>query len=155
MPRLFSFSIGIAIITIILVPGAFAQGNCEINSGDLDSVRNVHNFENKKVGTIRLVARLGRSETDKELNIRRLYSVNAYLIAQGVARKDIVSEIESPSKDLGEVKVFVAGKLQAQIRAAKDADIPVGSCDNDAEDNKKFQLPRKSPTTKTSHQIIR
>jgi hypothetical protein len=58
------------------------------------------------------IARLGKGETSRELNRRRLYSVQAYLSKRaGVPEKSIVVGEGEPTAGYGRVELYAGGKF--------------------------------------------
>src|SRR5947207_6620966 len=60
-------------------PTTERPANCNSNSAQLDRVRNEAVPGIEKGEMIIVIGRLGKGETSRELNRRRLYSVQAYL----------------------------------------------------------------------------
>jgi len=114
--------------------------NCEGNSVRLSGLRDKwkesHLLNEKSV--VILIARLGKDEYDNQLNQRRLYTVSKYLnLANGI----VMGQGEK-TDGLGVVEIYINGVLAEGLTAEKCQDIRVGICDNDAEDNKRYQLPK-------------
>ena len=115
---------------------------CEGNSLRLDVVRNKSIEAGADKVTI-AIARLGRAERSQELNRRRLYTVRAYLTAMGLpSQRLITAEGERAQNGHGRVEVYVGGELVDVLAALRGNDLPVGICDDDVEDKKRYQLPR-------------
>ena len=87
-------------------------GNCNSNSAQLDRVRNEASSGVEKGEVIIAIARLGKGEGSRELNRRRLYSVQAYLSKRaGVPEKNIVVGEGQRAEGYGRVELYVGGKL--------------------------------------------
>lgn len=113
--------------------------NCELVTSKLDGIRNIFSNNNSEQMLI-LIATQGNSERSPLINKRRLYAVKKYLVAMGVTPERIITAQSDKSDRTGKVEIYVEGKLQEVIFAKKNADIPVGSCDNDLEDKKRYQI---------------
>ena len=125
--------------------------NCEGNSFRLDAVRNKwkeSQLLNEK-GVIILVARLGKGESDNQLNQRRLYTASKYL---NIAKANIVTGQGEKTDELGIVEVYVDGVLVESLTIKNCEDLRVGICDNDLEDNKRYQLPKPKRKIKCRQQ---
>lgn len=121
--------------------GSNPPDNCEGNSFRLDAVRNKwkeSQLLNEK-GVVILVARLGKVESDNRLNQRRLYTASKYL---NIAKSNVVTSQGEKTDELGVVEVYVAGVLIESLTVKNCEDLRVGICDNDLEDNKRYQLPK-------------
>jgi hypothetical protein len=116
---------------------------CEGNSLRLDVVRN--KSVEAGAGKITIaIARLGSGERSRELNRRRLYTVRAYLLAMGLpSPRLITAEGERTQRGYGRVEVYVSGELVDILAAERGKDLLVGMCDDDVEDRKRYQLPRR------------
>lgn len=138
------FGFSILVVWCILQTSAVAiaqeaKDNCEISSLKLDMVRNIFNSKNSKQ-TLILIAKLGKKENKVFLSKRRLYAVKEYLITMGVQREKIVTAQTDESEGLGSIEIYIEGQINEIIFAGFNADIPVGSCDNDKEDRERYQL---------------
>lgn len=146
MKKLLFVSYCILVGNILLQPikivGQTIGDNCEQSSAKLVGVRTLFKDIDSEQKII-LIANLGRKERNSFLNKRRLFSVTAYLQMMKVEKNRIVTANTDKSTGLGKVEIYIQGRLVEIIYARRDADIPVGKCDNDYEDNKRFQLPKK------------
>ncbi len=115
--------------------------NCEGNSFRLDTIRDKWKESHllNENGVIILIARLGKAESDTRLNQRRLYTVSKYL---NFANGSIVKGQGEKTDDLGVVDVYMDGILVESLTAKNCEDLRVGICENDLEDNKRYQLPK-------------
>lgn len=117
--------------------------NCEGNSARLDVIRNKSIAAGKNKITI-AIARLGTGEQSRELNRRRLYTVRAYLTAMGLPSQKLVVAEGEPVKGYGRIEVYINGELFDVLAAERCKDLPVGMCENELEDRRRYQLPRRS-----------
>jgi hypothetical protein len=109
--------------------------NCEINILALHNA----NISAKHDELIILIARLGKSEKSRSLNLRRLHNVKTYLTKfLGRDSKSIVTAEGSPDSGYGCVEIYVAGKLADKIEVEPGGDLRVGSCDNTSPADKLF-----------------
>jgi hypothetical protein len=122
-------------------PAAPPPDNCEGNSARLDALRNKAAARGPDEVVI-AIARLGGGERSRGLNRRRLFTVRQYLTAAGLEpRKVVVAEADEVPGS-GRVEVYVGGELAEVLAVRKNEDLPVGMCENDAEDRRRYQLPR-------------
>lgn len=106
-----------------------SPGNCEDNSAFLDNVRNEVLWGSGKGGVVIAIARLGKGERAKELNRRRLFSVQAYLTKRGglPAEKIVTAEGEA-IQGYGRVELYVGGKLLNVLLADRGKLLCVECC---------------------------
>lgn len=120
---------------------AIPPDNCEGNSYRLDGLRNQwkeSQLLNEK-GVVILIARLGKGESNNQLNRRRLYTVSKYL---NIPAKSIITAQGEKTDGLGVVEIYINGALAESLTVRKCGDLRVGICDNDLADNKRYQLPK-------------
>jgi len=122
-----------------------AKDNCETSVAKLAMVRNIFKPKSSKQNLI-LIARLGKKENKSSYNKRRLYSVTEYLVALGIPREKMIMAYSDDSDDLGRIEIYIEGQLSEIVFAGFNADIPVGFCDNDKEDRKRYQLKNLKKT---------
>lgn len=140
------FLLVLAVVSIIFITpkiglAQYKGDNCEGAIFKLDVVRD--DFLNTSPWqTIFLIARTGSKQKAGNLNRRRLYAVKAYLTVRGAPAGQFVTASGDTEDENGTVEIYYAGLLQERIYAGKNADIPVGICDNDIEDYEKYQLPK-------------
>ena len=104
-------------------------GNCESNSAQLDRVRNEASSGIEKGEVIIAIGRLGKEEVSRELNRRRLYSVQAYLGKRaGVPEKSIVVGEGQHVEGYGRVELYVGGKLLNVLLAEPNKLLCVECC---------------------------
>jgi hypothetical protein len=119
---------------------------CEGNSLRLDAVRNKSVEAGADKVTI-AIARLGSGERSQELSRRRLYTVRAYLMAMGLpSQRLITAEGARAERGYGRIEIYVGGELVDVLAAERGKDLPVGICDDDVEDRKRYQRPRRRNT---------
>lgn len=116
--------------------------NCEGNSRRLDFIRNESQTMGEGKVTI-AIARLGKGEQSQEINRRRLYTIRAYLTAMELPSRRLVTAEGERVSGNGRVEVYVGGKLVDVLAAERGKDLMVGMCDDDLEDKKRYQLPRR------------
>jgi hypothetical protein len=146
----------VLVLCLASVPGTKAQNqsssnplplqhpdNCEGNSARLDVVRNKSQAAGQSKVTI-VVARLGTGEQSRELNRRRLYTIGSYLIAMGLPPQRLVTTEGESVRGFGRIEIYVGGELVEVLSVKQCKDLPVGICDNDLEDRRRYQLPRRA-----------
>src|SRR2546423_9088201 len=93
-------------------PAIERPGNCNSNSAQLDRVRNEVWSGIEKGEVVIAIARLGKGEISRELNRRRLFSVQAYLTKRtALPEKNIVVAEGERAEGYGRVELYVGGKL--------------------------------------------
>lgn len=117
--------------------------NCEGNSARLDVVRNKSGTSDVNKITI-AIARLGSGEQSRELNRRRLYTVRMYLTAMGLPSQKLITAEGERVQGYGRIEVYIGGELVEVLSVERCKDLPVGICDNDLEDRRRYQLPLRS-----------
>lgn len=115
--------------------------NCEGNSARLDVVRNKSGAAVENKITI-AIARLGSGEQSHELNRRRLYTIRTYLTAMGLPSQKLITAEGDRVKAYGRIEVYIGGELVDVLSVKRCKDLPVGICDNNLEDRRRYQLPR-------------
>ncbi len=141
-----SFIIIVILFFFHISKSAIAQqpkDNCETSSLKLDMVKNEFKSKDSTQYLI-LIARLGKEEQNTFLNKRRLYAVKKYLITLGIQEEKIIIAQADKSDDVGKIEIYIEGQIVEAVFAKKNTDIPVGSCDNEKEDMRKFQLRQKA-----------
>ena len=103
---------------------------CEFNDAVLDTLSQ----NTKRDQVIIVIARLGTSETRRNLNQRRLHNIMIYLTEfvtpAGGRRKEsdvVLAEGKSKSPD-GVIELYAEGKLYDTLRPSRNADVYVGTC---------------------------
>lgn len=122
--------------------------HCEENSIRLDIAANVIKGEKEREKKILLIARLGKKETDLYLSARRIFTVRKYLAAQGVKEGRIVGAFGEKTKGLGRIEIYLNGYIFEIIILGYLEDLPVGYCDIEEFDRKKYQLRKNKRTRK-------
>jgi len=104
-------------------------GNCNSNSAQLDRVRNEVWSGIEKGEVVIAIARLGKGEISRELNRRRLYSVQAYLTKRAaLPKKNIVVGEGERAEGYGRVELYVGGKLLNVLLAERNKLLCVECC---------------------------
>lgn len=103
-------------------------GNCETNSFVLDHVRDEALKEEDRDRVLIAIARLGEGETTRELNKRRLYTVESYLKVRGLRSQMLITAQGAQSRGNGRIEFYIAGKLFDTLIAEPCKDLPVGNC---------------------------
>ena len=125
--------------------------NCEQYSADIHIMTSEFSELIGKSDFIVLVARLGKGETNRRFNQRRLHNIRERIIARGVdPKKFIVAEGEKVS-GLGRVEVYAGGKLIEVFPVPRNRDVCVECCgpddrfypDRDELERKQRQKTRK------------
>jgi hypothetical protein len=125
--------------------------NCEIYSAAVDIMTSEYSELIGKSDFLVLIARLGKGETNRKFNLRRLHNVRARIEARGIdPKKFVVAEGEKVS-GLGRVEVFAGGKLIEVFSVNRNRDICVECCgpddrfypDRDELDRKQRQKPKR------------
>lgn len=115
--------------------------NCEGNSVRLDGLRDKWRESrvlNEKSVVI-LIARLGDGEFDDQLNQRRFFTISKYL---NLTDEEVVTGQGGKIKGLGVIEIYINGILVESLTVKKCQDLRVGVCDNDPEDNQRYQMPK-------------
>lgn len=106
-------------------------GNCEQYSADIDRMTTKFAELIEKSDFLVLVAHLGKDETNRKFNHRRLHNVRERIIARGIdSKKFIVAEGEKVN-GLGRVEVYAGGKLIEVFPVKRNRDICVECCGPD------------------------
>jgi hypothetical protein len=127
-------------------PTTERPGNCNSNSAQLDRVRNEASSGIEKGELIIAIARLGKGETSRALNRRRLYSVQAYLSERaGLPEESIVVGEGERTEGYGIVEFYVSGKLLNVLLAKRNEILCVECCGID----EKYYLYRRNKTRQT------
>ena len=121
-------------------------GNCASNTATLDYVRSEALLADGEDSTVIAIARLGRGEMSRELNRRRLYTIQTYLIAKGVPPQMLVTAEGERVSGYGRVDFYVHGKLFAALTADRCRDLPVDNCIEDFYVGP-YYLPRRGRTS--------
>lgn len=116
--------------------------NCEGNSRRLDFIRNQWRAMGEGKVVI-VIARLGKGERSQEINRRRLYTIRAYLSAMELPSQKIVMAEGERVSGYGRIELYVGGELVDVFAVEPCQDLPIGMCENNLEDQRKYQLPRK------------
>jgi Ni/Co efflux regulator RcnB len=119
--------------------------NCEGNSRRLDFIRNKSQAMDEGQVTI-AIARLGKGERSPEINRRRLYTIRAYLTAMELPSRKLVTAEGERVAEYGRLEVYIGGELVDVLAVERGQDLRVGMCDDDREDRKRYQLPRRRNT---------
>ena len=105
--------------------------NCEQYSADIDRMTSEFSELIEKSDFLVLVARLGKGETNRRFNQRRLHNIRERIIARGIdPKKFIVAEGEKVS-GLGRVEVYAGGKLIEVFPVKRNRDVCVECCGPD------------------------
>lgn len=87
-------------------------------------------IEAGKDGLIIVIARLGRNETSRSLNHRRLHNFKTFLTkVHGRDPMTIVTAEGKPSQTRGRIEIYVSGKLWDVFGVGRGEDLYVGFCD--------------------------
>ncbi len=103
--------------------------NSETNASLMEQVRALMQEEPNPDGVIILVARLGKGETKRELNRRRLYNVSfRYKVSLGIPAEKVVSAVGERVDDYGRVEIYWNGEMIGALPVFKNKDIYVDCC---------------------------
>lgn len=103
--------------------------SCEENVALLSAANQVAGED----GLIIAIARLGKSERNRELNRRRLHNVRVYLTEFDWHRapETLITAEGEQAKGYGRVELYVGGKLYTALEIRHNQDLLVGSCEPD------------------------
>ena len=105
--------------------------NCEQYSADIDRMTQDFSELIGKSDFIVLVARLGKGETNRRFNQRRLHNIRERILARGIdPKKFVIAEGEKVS-GLGRVEVYAGGKLIEVFPVPRNRDVCVECCGPD------------------------
>ncbi len=105
--------------------------NCETYSADIHIMTSDFSELIEKSDFLVLVARLGKGETNRRFNQRRLHNIRERIIARGIdPKKFIVAEGEKVN-GLGRVEVYAGGKLIEVFPVPRNRDVCVECCGPD------------------------
>jgi hypothetical protein len=119
---------------------------CELNAASFDFLANTLRENGERLFVI---ARLGRGETSRDFNRRRLHNVRTYFSRhEKVDAKRVVFAEGEPSEGEGRVEFYVGSKLMLVSLVKRGRDICVDCCDFDDPDyygfgKKKDKLKRR------------
>jgi hypothetical protein len=106
--------------------------NSEMNALNMEVVRAWIREEPNTGSVIILVARLGRGETRRELNRRRLYNVaQRFTAVLGVPAEKVVAAEGERVDDFGRVEIYWNGVLAGALVARRNRDLAVTCCGPD------------------------
>ncbi len=98
----------------------------------MEQVRALMQEEPNPDGVIILVARLGKGETKRELNRRRLYNVSfRYKVSLGIPAEKVVAAEGERVYDYGRVEIYWNGEMIGALPVFKNKDIYVDCCGPD------------------------
>lgn len=127
-------------------------GNCEINAALMEHVSPLMQEYPNPNGAIILVARLGKGETRRELNHRRLFNVSErYRRNLGLPMEKVIETEGKRVDSFGRVEVYWNGELAGALLVSKNSDLCVSCCpanedhypDRDAIERKQKRKSRK------------
>ena len=125
--------------------------NCEIYSQAVDIMLTEYWELIGKSDFLVLIARLGRGETNRKLNLRRLHNVRARIEFRYIdPKKFVIAEGEKVS-GLGRVEVYAGGKLIEVFPVNRNRDICVECCGFDDQyypDRDELERKQKQKTKK-------
>jgi hypothetical protein len=114
--------------------------NCEFNISVLTGAHRVAG----DAGLIIMIARLGKGETRRGLNGRRLHNARAFLIEFGHrAPQTIVTAEGERVNGYGRIELYVGGKLFHVLMTNPNDDLAVGACSFEGNDPCTYELERK------------
>jgi hypothetical protein len=106
--------------------------NSEMNAADMEQVRALMQEEPNPDGVIILVARLGKGETRRELNRRRLFNVSErYTAALSIPAEKVIAAEGERVNDFGRVEIYWNGELIGALPVFKNRDLHVDCCGPD------------------------
>jgi hypothetical protein len=114
--------------------------NCEYNISILTGAHRQAGDD----GLIIMIARLGNSERDRELNRRRLHNARTFLTEFGNRSLNTIVTAEGEgASGYGRVEFYVGGKLFSILAVARNDDLSVGACSFEGADPCTFERERK------------
>ena len=126
-------------ITVVSQSSKETKSTCEEVSLTLDVVANKLLAENNDSKLI-IIARLGKTERDLALSVKRQFAVKKYLMLQGVKSNQIIFAMGVKTKGLGSLSLYTQDSDIHQIVVGKNDLIPVGYCESSRDDADKFQM---------------
>lgn len=103
--------------------------NCETNAANMEQVLSLMKYKPNPYGNIILIARLGRGETRRELNRRRLYNVSKrYQTTLNVPAEKIITTEGERTNDFGRIEIYWNGELIGAMPVGTNRDICVECC---------------------------
>ena len=126
--------------------------NCEQYSADIHGMTSEFSELIEKSDFLVLVARLGKGETNRRFNQRRLHNIRERIIsASGINPKKFVFAEGEKVSGLGRVEVYAGGKLIEVFPVPRNRDVCVECCgpddrfypDRDELERKQRQKTRK------------
>jgi len=136
--KLFRLGLALAVCIVVCAEKALAQGgepifvgggpgSCEVNSASFDYLANVLRSNDERLFVI---ARLGRGESSRYLNHRRLHNVRTYFKRGWPAEFGRLVSAEGEKADgEGRVEFYVGSKLLLVSLVKRGKDICVDCCD--------------------------
>jgi hypothetical protein len=116
------------------VPYAFTSKptNCEINILRMEALSKLAAEEASQGKVLIAIARLGRQDTLRELNSRRLQNFLTYMSDyQHLPADKLITAVGERVSGYGRVDVYIGGKLVDSILIARNKDLCVECCESD------------------------
>ena len=108
-------------------PSTFSGNSCEENIANLDSAHSEAGADE----LIIMIARLGNSERSRRLTQRRLHNARTYLERFAHRAKTTVITAEGErATGLGQIEVYVKGRLFVTLETGRSQDFYAGSCNS-------------------------
>ncbi len=110
--------------------------NCEMNSLYLDILGNVLPEKTQNGNVLIIVARLGKGETSRSFNRRRLHNALQYQIERIkiAPEKVILTEGERVANGFGRLEFYLGGKMVGSLLVSRNRDLCVHCCENQGSD---------------------
>ena len=105
--------------------------SCETHSLILDIMRNELLWGSAKDSLVIAVARLGKGETSRALNRRRLYNLGVHWKDYGLPAERLIAAEGERVNGYGRVELYVSGKLFDALLVPRREDLCVDCCDID------------------------
>lgn len=102
--------------------------NCEINSAQIYGLVDLFKSDSNPKRVFILIARLGKGETRRDLNQRRLYNVTKRL---SILKERVVIAEGERVNSYGRVEIYWGGEIIGAILARKNHDVCVDCCGPD------------------------
>ncbi len=105
--------------------------NCEMNSLYMDMLSNTLSEHTKNDKVLIIIARLGKGETPRTINGRRLHNALQYLIDKTkiAGEKIVLAEGSQLENGFGRLEFYLNGKIVGSLLIRKNKDFCVDCCE--------------------------
>ena len=136
--------VNLVLALFLIVTSAFAQQQVSAEAEDvkpltsefnilrLEAVAKIAKEATAEGRKIIVLARLGNGERSRQLNRRRLYNVQTFLMRnQEISAENIVVAEGEKTQGYGRVEIYVGGRLAMTLTVPKNEDFMVDCCEGD------------------------